>query len=105
MENDYSHLMIGYLQSTLSKEEMVAFRAWVNANPDNKKLFFEVKAVYDACLTENRAIDINASWLRLLKKKQQSKRFFTLLKKAGGVCCCHFISCWYHFFTFCMDSG
>lgn len=84
MENDYSHLMIGYLQSTLSKEEMVAFRAWVNANPDNKKLFFEVKAVYDACLTENRAIDINASWLRLLKKKQQSKRFFTLLKKAGG---------------------
>lgn len=83
MEKDYSHLIVGYLQNTLSKEDRDAFWDWVNAKSSHKKLFFETKAIYDACLSRNLFIDINESWLRLLKKKRQTKRTFTLLKRVS----------------------
>lgn len=81
MEKDRSHLIIGYLQNTLSKEDTHIFWDWVNTCQSHKKLFFEVKAIYDACLSKNQFLDINESWLCLLKKKQQTKRSFSLLKR------------------------
>lgn len=84
MEKDYSHHIIGYLQNTLSKEELEAFWGWLNADPMHKKLFFETKAIYDACLSQNQSIDINESWLRLLKRRQPTKRPFHLLKRMAS---------------------
>jgi hypothetical protein len=45
----YSNLIIKYLQETLSDEEANVFYRWVNADASHKKMFFEMKAVFDAC--------------------------------------------------------
>jgi len=73
MEKDYTNLIIGYLQGTLDPEETTLFYDWVNSDPDNKKIFFEAKAIYDACLTANEPFDTDRSWQKLLAKKKQSR--------------------------------
>lgn len=77
MENEYTELIIGYLQNSLTREEADRFYAWVNENTSNKKLFFEVKAIYDAGLPLSSSQKIAESWERLLakRKKSQSRRF------------------------------
>ena len=49
MENEHSELIIGYLQGRLQGRSLDDFYAWVNESADNKKLFFETKALYEAC--------------------------------------------------------
>lgn len=80
MEKDHSHLILGYLQDTLSEEDKNAFWDWVNADAVHKKLFFETKAVYDACINKDHSTGIEESWLRLLKKRQQKRRYLVLWK-------------------------
>lgn len=84
MRDDESNLIIRYLQGTLSKEETDAFYGWVNAGEVNKKLFFEVKAIYDEAISHNQHINIEKSWLRLLKKKQQTSRSYSLWRKVAS---------------------
>ena len=48
MENEYTELIIGYLQGNLSEKEIDLFYDWVNESDSNKELFFEIKAMYDA---------------------------------------------------------
>ena len=48
MENEHSELIIGYLQGRLQGRSLDDFYAWVNESADNKKLFFETKALYEA---------------------------------------------------------
>lgn len=77
MENEHSELIIGYLQGRLKGQDLDDFYAWVNASSDNKKLFFETKALYDACAPSRDASEIHDSWLRLLRKRtsrQHKKR-------------------------------
>lgn len=77
MENEHSELIIGYLQGRLKGQDLDDFYAWVNASSDNKKLFFETKALYDACAPSRDASEIHDSWLRLLGKRtsrQHKKR-------------------------------
>lgn len=69
MENEHSELIIGYLQGRLKGQDLDDFYAWVNASSDNKKLFFETKALYDACAPSRDASEIHDSWLRLLGKR------------------------------------
>ncbi|MCM0718744.1 DUF4974 domain-containing protein [Parabacteroides sp. W1-Q-101] len=77
MENEYTELIIGYLQNSLTREETDRFYTWVNENTSNKKLFFEVKAIYDAGLPLSSSQKIAESWERLLakRKKSQSRHF------------------------------
>lgn len=77
MENEYTELIIGYLQNSLTREETDRFYTWVNENTSNKKLFFKVKAIYDAGLPLSSSQKIAESWERLLakRKKSQSRRF------------------------------
>ena len=77
MKEDYSYLIIKYLENSLSKEDRDAFYLWVNSDKKNKKLFFEVKTVYDAAVSEHKDIDIENSWQRLLKKKIAEKKGHT----------------------------
>lgn len=84
MKDDFSNLIIRYLQGTLSKEETDAFYEWVNEDEEHKKLFFEVKAIYEATLSNDKHIDIEKSWQRLLKKKQQTSRSYNLWKKVAS---------------------
>lgn len=75
MEDKHHTLIIGYLQGRLTRTETDLFYLWVNETDDNKKLFFETKAIYDACKSSagNRTIDINKSWQRLLTKNRRRK--------------------------------
>ena len=45
MENEHSELIIGYLQGRLHGRDLDNFYVWVNESADNKKLFFEPKAL------------------------------------------------------------
>lgn len=77
MENEYTELIIGYLQGSLSKKETDLFYHWVNESVSNKKLYFEIKAMYDAGNALEKTLDASESWQRLLgkKRKTQSHRF------------------------------
>lgn len=68
MKNE-SELIMRYLQGILSKQETDEFYSWVNESNDHKKLFFETKAVYDACARSPQSADMKASWIRLLNKR------------------------------------
>lgn len=70
IKNEHSDLIIKYLQGGLDSQGMDDFYTWVNENTDNKKLFFETKAIYDACCnSDSLTEDIRKSWDRLLQKK------------------------------------
>jgi ferric-dicitrate binding protein FerR (iron transport regulator) len=68
MDYTPSELIIGYFKKSLDQEGMDEFYQWVNENPDNKKLFFETKTIFDA-VSYSPVLDINDSWQRLLGKK------------------------------------
>lgn len=70
MENEQTELIIGYLQGRLNGRELDGFYAWVNESAENKKLFFETKALYDACATSHDSVNMQESWLRLLDKRE-----------------------------------
>ena len=46
MEDGRSELVIKYLQGQLDTQGINDFYTWVNENVENKKVFFEIKAVY-----------------------------------------------------------
>lgn len=82
MENEHSELIIGYLQGRLQGRSLDDFYAWVNESTDNKKLFFETKALYEACAPSRDVSEIHDSWLRLLhKRKSRQRKRFTLLTR------------------------
>lgn len=68
MDRTPSELIIGYFKKSLDQEGMDEFYKWVNENPDNKKLFFEAKTIFDS-VSDSTILDINDSWQRLLDKK------------------------------------
>lgn len=82
MENEHSELIIGYLLGRLQGRSLDDFYAWVNESADNKKLFFEMKALYEASAPFRDASDIHDSWLRLLdkRKSRQHKRYSLLTR-------------------------
>ncbi len=84
MENEHSELIIGYLQGRLQGRSLDDFYAWVNGSAENKKLFFETKALYEACVPSRDASEIQDSWLRLLnKRKSRQRKRFSLLSRIG----------------------
>ena len=68
MEDGRSELVIKYLQGQLDTQGINDFYTWVNENVE--KVFFEIKAVYDACYTNRMQNDMEGSWDRLLKKRK-----------------------------------
>lgn len=85
MENEYTELIIGYLQGSLSKKETDLFYNWVNESVSNKKMYFEIKAMYDAGNTFGETFDAGESWQRLLDKKGNTQALrFTLWYKIGS---------------------
>lgn len=58
-----------YLQNTLDTEAERAFYEWVNANDENKRLYFEFKLLKDAG-TNSKETAIEDSWQRLLVKQK-----------------------------------
>ncbi len=73
MDRTPSELIIGYFKKSLDQEGMDEFYKWVNENPDNKKLFFEAKTIFDS-ISNNSVLDINDSWQRLLDKKNSDRQ-------------------------------
>lgn len=73
MENEYTELIIGYLQGNLSEEKINLFYDWINESDSNKELFFEIKAMYDAGISLGKPLDVAESWQRLLNKKEKTR--------------------------------
>ncbi len=84
MKEDYSSLIIKYLQKRLPEEEKDTFFLWINADEKNKKLFFEIKAIYDASVSAGRSRNIEESWQRLLNKKQKQSSHYGLWKRIAS---------------------
>ena len=82
-EKEHATLIIGYLQNRLRGQELDEFYAWVNESAENKRLFFEVKAVYDACKPLRTDAEVQASWQRLLEKRKYARplRKFALISR------------------------
>lgn len=74
MKEEPSELIIKYLQGQLDEQGINDFYSWVNENAENKKVFFETKAIYDACHSNKMHDDIDKSWNRLLKKKNNRQK-------------------------------
>ncbi|MDR0699000.1 MAG: DUF4974 domain-containing protein [Tannerella sp.] len=84
----YSNLIIKYLQDTLSDDETDVFYRWVNADVSHKKMFFEMKTVFDACRFSDRPMtDAEKSWKRLLYKRRRAahtdKSYMKILRFPG----------------------
>ena len=84
MQEEYSKLIIRYLQGILSEEDTNAFFLWVHADERNKKLFFEVKAIYDASVSAGKKRNMEKSWQRLLEKKQGKNNYSALWRKVSS---------------------
>ncbi|GGJ80750.1 FecR family protein [Parabacteroides faecis] len=74
MKEEPFELIIKYLQGQLDEQGINDFYSWVNENAENKKVFFETKAIYDACHSNKMHDDIDKSWNRLLKKKNNRQK-------------------------------
>jgi ferric-dicitrate binding protein FerR (iron transport regulator) len=74
MENMHEKLIISYLHGKLTEVEIERLRLWIQESAENKKLFFEVKAIHDAVMDKSRPIDAEGSWQRLLRKKALATR-------------------------------
>ncbi len=70
MATDIEKTIVRILENRVSEEEMRTFRTWLDASEENKKLFFELKRIYDY-RTEQLSFDdqaLEASWRRLYEK-------------------------------------
>ncbi len=77
-----SDLIIRYLNRSLDKDGLDQFYIWISENPENKRLFFETKAIFETCTIKYDIIDLEESWARLLNKKY-NKTSFNLWKYIG----------------------
>lgn len=87
MNKDNTELIIRYLLNDLSEQEKDAFFLWVNADGDNKKLFFEIKALYEArdlSEKEKNGPYIEESWKRLQHRRKRGKPRHLFLRKAAA---------------------
>ncbi len=85
METEQSNLIIGYLQGRLDREETDRFYAFVNESAENKRLFFEVKAIYDAGMSSAKEEDMLASWKRLEEKiNKKNVSVYSLWRHVGS---------------------
>lgn len=94
MKDERSDLIIKYLQGQLDTQGINEFYAWVNENAENKKLFFDTKAIFEACSDLNAQTDIKSSWERLLMKrgKQHAKKEQHILYQLGNYAAVSFIT-------------
>lgn len=80
MDPRIDNLIIGYLEKTLNEKELEEFFLWIDADTENKKRYFEIKASYDSKRSRVKDIDIDSSWMRFINKTN-SKRNSKSLKK------------------------
>lgn len=82
-ENEHIKLIIGYLQGTLASDENNRFYSWINESENNKKEFFEVKAMFDAGKSTYSTQTVKESWDRLLDKRR-SRQHFNIWRQVGS---------------------
>jgi ferric-dicitrate binding protein FerR (iron transport regulator) len=74
--NELELIILHYLQGLISEEEMKALVVWLNKSEENKKLFFQLKQVYD--LRQGglypQPEEVDKSWERLLARLKQLEK-------------------------------
>lgn len=80
LEDNYKRLLIGQLREELTKEEQKELFAWIYRSPKNKKLFYELKDIWDSSLItrpkneERQQEEWAKLWNEIEKLEQQSKQ-------------------------------
>lgn len=75
MSSDIQEIIIRVLQNKVTDSEMRTFLSWFYVSEENKKLFFQMKQIYNH-RKENSYLtntDIEASWVRLWQKFKNDK--------------------------------
>lgn len=85
MENKDEHLIIAYLEGTLTSEETDAFFVWLELKPENKKLFFDIKDIRDKTLFSNEPFDPIRSWEVFVDKHTFSKHNYMLISRTKTI--------------------
>ncbi len=74
MDFNIEEIIVRVLQNTVSEEEMHFFSEWIHLSDKNKRLFFELKKIYDYKKNGGYPDDseMEASWERLWKKIREN---------------------------------
>ncbi len=100
--NDYiPEIIFNYLNGTATASQKEEFYSWINRDPENKKTYFEIKIIYDACKKEDRPLDIEESWQRLLQKKKKTplytmRRLLAVTASAAAITFLFFVGTFHH---------
>jgi ferric-dicitrate binding protein FerR (iron transport regulator) len=70
---DIEALIIRYFKNKTSKEENSSLLSWLQSSDENKKLFFEMKDVWDSSLVLKNKYNKNVQW-KILRRKQTDIR-------------------------------
>lgn len=75
MDFNIEEIIVRVLQNTVSEEEMHFFSEWIHLSDENKKLFFELKNIYDYRKGDLYldGVELETGWNRLWAKLQKSK--------------------------------
>lgn len=90
------HLVIKYINKETTEEETLEVLNWINADKENKILFFQIKDIVDTLnYTENKPQELQLLWEQMLKQNQSEtvpnkpirkrKPFLGLLQYAAAV--------------------
>lgn len=83
MNYNIQEIIIRILQDSVSEEEMHFFSEWIHKSDENKKLFFDLKDIYDCRKGELYPdnIELETGWNRLWEKLQKSQGQGTVVSK------------------------
>ncbi len=75
MENDkYKNLIISYLEDNIRDEDLVTLLNWLDENPANKNLFFEIKDIWDSRYQPNTVqLPARPLWKKSISAPKESK--------------------------------
>ncbi len=68
--NNIERIIVRYLQNNITEDEMRLLMSWLNEDPANKEMFFQIKKVHDLNTTDTYPTTeyINESWERIAHK-------------------------------------
>jgi hypothetical protein len=69
--NNIERIIVRYLQNNITEDEMRLLMSWLNEDPANKEMFFQIMKVHDLNNTDTYPTTeyINESWERIANKK------------------------------------
>lgn len=81
MKIELEHLIVAYLEGTITQQDIDVLMSWLEENPENKKMFFELKQTYENIQFDTEHFDTIKNWESLIKKKAFPAQHFLYIPK------------------------